>query len=272
MTYNYFKPVSCFVLVKLLKTKLLFFSSSNLDTNLERANMGHIIIDIEEPSKEVSHDNKLSSNSVAYDDNSTMLKELEAEVYQNGFLAGYVFADVSLYQQELKNEQIDDNGVYLNEVERFINQQYLGMMNQVEKTLKRVLKVWEVIQYNIEGRAFQGVLPVHQEMDQVFIILYSIYQQLLPCAEVNQRNIDEVKTKDKELISIVKDQIRGLVKQTFIFNHIGTIVEIVCVSKSLPKMCQTPITFNRSNEVTGEPQPKPLVYDRVKDVYSAPLW
>lgn len=247
--------------------------------------MGHIIIDIEEPSNEVSHDNHLPSNGIPYDDNSIILKELAVEVYQNGFLAGYVFADVNLYQDEKLKEGDDENESYLNEVEKFICQQYLEMVNQIEKTLNRVLKVWEVVQYSmkdINKRDGREYLRPCQVVDQILTILLNIYKQISPCVELKsiKPTKDGVKPKDEDLRDKVMEEIKGLIQHCFILNGIwnkNNRIEIICLSKSLPKMCQIPITFkmtsrNTTTDVLKESKPITLVYDKSREVYSAQFW
>lgn len=246
--------------------------------------MGHIIIDIEEPSNEVSHDNHLSSNGITYDDNSIILKELAVEVYQNGFLAGYVFADVNLYEDEKHKEGGDENESYLNEVEKFICQQYLEMVNQIEKTLNRVLKVWEVVQYSMkdiikrDGREYSFLF---QDVDQIFMVLLNIYNQISPCIELKsiKPTKEGVKSKDEDLRDKVRKEIRELIQHCFVLNDIwnkNDRMEIICLSKSLPRMCQLPITFevtsrNTTTDVLKESKPFPLVYDKSREVVFAQL-
>lgn len=247
--------------------------------------MGHIIIDIEEPSNEVSHDNHLCSNGITYDDNSIILKELAVEVYQNGFLAGYVFADVNLYEDEKLKEGGDENESYLNEVEKFICQQYLEMVNQIEKTLNRVLKVWEVVQYSIkdiikrDGREYSFLC---QDVDQIFMVLLNIYKQISPCVELKsiKPTKDGVKPKDEDLRDKVRKEIRELIQHCFVLNDIwnkNNRMEIICLSKSLPRMCQIPITFevtsrNTTTDVLKESKPFQLVYDKSREVVFAQIW
>lgn len=242
--------------------------------------MGHIIIDIEEPVNEVSNVKELVLHE--YDDNFVILKEIEAEVYQNGFLAGYVLADINLYRNEIELEGCVESGPYLTEARKFISQQYLELLNQIDKTFKRVLKVWEVIQYTVKDIHNEHIgqhLPVCQEMDQVFMIFYNIYKQLLPCVELKNMKITKDGAKDEDLISRVRKEISSLVERAFSLKYIEkeSSMEVVCLSKNLTKVCQIPIAFNRAGQDVQSENIKgleliPLVYERARDVYCARFW
>ncbi|XP_063706052.1 uncharacterized protein LOC134835117 [Culicoides brevitarsis] len=223
--------------------------------------MGHIIIDIEGPSQCSVQEN-----------NSSMLQELETEVYQNGFLAGYVFADMSLYQSEAKSDVEDP---YLQEVEQFVTHQYQEMLGQVEKTFKKAQKLSEVIQYSVKNDTKEYRDQVAwREMDQVFGILLTIYKQLSPCLEI-QKNKDtkeeKIKGKDQELMERLKRELKEILDQSFNLRQINENTwEVSCLVRSLPKVSQTPIVFYEKRD-EQKSNPFSLNYSKTSDQYSAQI-
>uniref|UniRef100_A0A336LKD1 CSON006718 protein n=1 Tax=Culicoides sonorensis TaxID=179676 RepID=A0A336LKD1_CULSO len=235
--------------------------------------MGHIVIDIEEPCIE---NVKMLSNSQTIEntDNISLLKELEAEVYQNGFLAGYVLADLNLYQNVIGVQ--DHSACYLEDVKKFICQQYFDLIVQIEKTTKKILKVMEVLQYNES-------LNCNENRDQFLLLFYSIHKQLVMFDTqklientVNMKNIGELQ-------AVIKENLDDLVRKSFSINLMESktnFIELVCISDCLPKICQNLIKFHRSHckcendgefETENELEQIVLEYDKFKCSYSASI-
>lgn len=215
--------------------------------------MGHIIIDIEDTT---------SNNKDVHQENLSLLKELETEVYHNGYLAGYVLTDMELYHIEMNESNGEEE--YLIDVRNFITQQYLQLLSQIEKIFKKVSKLCEVIQYSIQ---LNQNLLVNTEIDQVFGILYSIHKQL----SLFEISDDKICTKDgiakrDELRKDMEKEIETLVQQSFIMSHNSS--EIICLCNSLLKLSQSPLIFEvveLDAELTENT--KSLNYDKVRDLY-----